>query len=248
MKRTFNCVHTVFSRTDPDRRTTLQHHPGFTLIEILVAMAILAIVVSLVLGSFDSIFSSADHINTGSDLHEMGNACVKRIISDLKSIHVASYPRYKPPDIDDEPEIYHVKGEILSVGGQSFSRLRFTSMAHLPLNQEVHEGIAEIVYYVRQTPENDFILRRADKLYPYPEEFEESETDPILCEQLRSFELVYFDPEGREYEEWDSESDDTAYGTPSIIGIKITVGTDETNYVFSSKIALPVHRYKPVKR
>ncbi|MGD9365398.1 MAG: prepilin-type N-terminal cleavage/methylation domain-containing protein [Desulfobacteraceae bacterium] len=226
----------------------VRYQRGFTLIEILTAVLILAIVVSLILNSFDGIFSSAEHINTGTDLHEMGNACVKRMTNDLKSIHVTTYPRYKPPDIDDEPEIYHVKGQVRNVGGQSFGWLRFTSMAHLPFNQQPHEGIAEIVYYVQQTPENDFILRRADKLYPYPEEFEENETDPILCEQVRSYELVYFDAEGREYEEWDSESDDMAYGTPSAIGFKVSIGTEETNHVFSTRVALPVYRYKPVKR
>lgn len=248
MKTTINCIHIASTRIRVGPSMSVRYQRGFTLIEILTAIFILAIVVSLVLNSFDGIFSSADHINTGTDLHEMGNACVKRMTNDLKSIHVTTYPRYKPPDIDDEPEIYHVKGQVRNVGGQSFGWLRFTSMAHLPFNQETHEGIAEIVYYVQQTPENDFVLRRADKLYPYPEEFEENETDPILCEQVRSYELVYFDAEGREYEEWDSESDDMAYGTPSAIGFKLSVGTEETNYVFSTRIALPVYRYKPVKR
>ena len=120
-------------------------------------------------------------------------------------------------------------------------------MAHLPLNHDAREGIAEIVYYVQQTPANDFIIRRADKLYPYPE-FEENETDPVVCEQVRGFKLTYFDTNNREYEEWDSESDDTEYGTPRAIGIELKIGDEDAPYVFSTQIDLPVYRYQPLKR
>ena len=235
-------------RTNIDMRSTGRFCRGFTLIEILIAVFILAIVVSLVMGSFNGIYEGAERINLGSDLHELGNACLNRMTKDLQSMHVAAYPRYKRPDIDDDPEIYHIKGEKRSSGGNAFGWIRFTSMAHLPFNQQVKEGIAEIVYYVQQTPENDFILRRADKLYPYPEEFEESATDPVMCEQLRRFDLTYYDVEGREYEEWDSESDDMEFGTPRAIGIKIEVGTEDYSYTFQSRIAIPAYRYQEAKR
>lgn len=235
-------------RTNRDMRNIRLSGKGFTLVEILVAVFILAIVVSLVMGSFNGIYEGADRINLGSDLHELGNACLNRMAKDLQSMHVSAYPRYNRPDIDDDPEIYHIKGEKRSSGGNTFGWLRFTSMAHLPFNQQVSEGIAEIVYYVQQTPENDYILRRADKLYPYPEEFEESETDPILCEKLRKFEVTYYDAKGREFDEWDSESDDMEFGTPRAIGIKLEVGTEALSYMFQSRLAVPAYRYKEVKR
>jgi general secretion pathway protein J len=202
----------------------------------------------LVLGSFGGLFEGADRINLGTDLHEMGNACINRMTNDLKAIHVAGYPRYTPPDIDDDPELFHVKGENRNTGGEYYGWLRFTTMAHLPFDQSHGEGIAQIVYYTQQTPENDVILRRADKLFPYPEEFEESETDPILCEQVRRFDIIYFDDEGDEYNDWDSESDDTEYSTPRSIGIKLNAGTEDLNYTFYSKITMPAYRPKKVKR
>jgi len=248
MKTIFNCTHTVSTRIRTAGLARKNHQQGFTLIEILVAIFILAIVTSLVMGSFDRIFSDADYINTGTDLHEMGSACLNRIALDLKSIHVTSYPQYTPPGIDDEPEIHRVKGETRNTGGQTFGWLRFTSLAHLAFNQDIQEGIAEIVYYVQQTPDNVFILRRADRLYPYPEEFEEREADPVLCEQLRSFEIIYYDAEGHEFEEWDSESDEMDYSTPRAIGVKFSIGTEETHFVFSSQFTLPAYRYRKVRR
>lgn len=243
MKTATSSEHTVSSQSKD-----VNSHQGFTLIEILAAVFILSIVVSLVMGSFGGLFEGAERINLGTDLHEMGSACLNRVTNDLKAIHVADYPRYAPPDIDDDPELYHVKGETRNVGGEYYGWLRFTTMAHLPFHQGPSEGIAEIVYYAQQTPENDVILRRADNGYPYPEEFEESETDPILCEQVREFKIVYIDDEGDELDDWDSESDDTEYSTPRTIGIKLTVGTEDLNYTFFSKITLPAYRNKEIKR
>jgi general secretion pathway protein J len=221
---------------------------GFTLIEIMVAIFILAVVVSLMLTAFDGIFANADHINISSDLFEMGSSCLDRMASDLKAFHVMPYPRYRPPDImDEKTDIYTVTGENRSVGGQAFAWLRFTSMAHLPLNHDAREGIAQIVYYVQQTRDDTFVIRRTDDLYPFPE-FEERDTDPVMCEQVLGFTLTYFDAKGREYDEWDSQEDDMEYGTPRAIGIKLILGDEAAPYTFSTQIALPVYRYKPVKR
>lgn len=221
---------------------------GFTLLEILTAIFILAIVVSLVLGAFNGIFSNADRLNIGSDLNEMGSAALDRMAKDLKAIHVMPYPRYKPPQLlDDEPDIYRVEGKTSDVGGDTFAFLRFTSAAHLPLNQGADEGIAEIVYYVMEDPDNGYVIRRADHLYPYPE-FEENETDPELCEQVRDFTLTYFDADGKEYEEWDSEDEDTEYGTPRSIKISLALGDETAPDIFTTQIALPIYRYRPIKR
>ena len=223
---------------------------GFTLLEILTAIFILAIVVSLVLGAFDAIFSNTDQLNESTDLNEMGSAALDRMAEDLKAVHVMQYPRYQQPDTkaaDEKPDIYRVEGKTQNVGGHTFAWLRFTSMAHLPLNHDADEGIAEIVYYVQETSDDGYIIRRADHLYPYPE-FEERETDPELCEQVQDFTLTYYDYNGKEYEQWDSESDDTEYGTPRAIGIKLKLGDEKTPYVLTTQITLPVYRYKPVKR
>lgn len=249
MKTHTICEPIASMRTDKRDRALGDDSRGFTLLEILTAIFILAIVVSLVLGAFDAIFTNADRVNINSDLNEMGSAALDRMAKDLKAIHVMLYPRYQPPQLlEDEPDIYRLEGKTNSVGGHTFTWLRFTSLAHLPLNHDADEGVAEIVYYVQKTPENDYIIRRADHLYPYPEEFEESETDPELCEQVQSFTLTYFDVNGKEYEEWDSESDDTEYSTPRAIKIELALGDETAPDVLTTQITLPVYRYKPVKR
>jgi prepilin-type N-terminal cleavage/methylation domain-containing protein len=220
---------------------------GFTLLEILLAMFILSFVVSLVFGSFNSIFSSADHVNINSDLIEMGDACLNHMKADLESVHVSLHPRYKPPDIDDEPELYRFEGKEEMIGGNSFAKLRFTSLAHLPLNHQSSQGIAEIVYYVISTDDAGFVLKRSDHLYPYPE-FKENPLDPSLCEQVRTFKVVYYDQKGDERDAWDSESDDFDYNTPGSVSIQLSLGNEENNFEFKTELLLPMQRQQPEKK
>ncbi len=210
-------------------------------------MFILTIVVSMVFASFDGIFGSSEEVNAASDILEMGNACLDRISRDLKALHIAQTPRYKPPDIDDKPHMHRFEAEEQTAGGESFSRLRFTSLAHLPLNQEIMEGIAEIVFYVQDDREQGIVLRRADKLYPYPE-FEENSEDPILCELVRGFEMTFYDDKGRDHKEWNSESTNFDYATPRSVAIKLIVGTETHSFTLTTEIALPVYRHEPVKK
>lgn len=231
------------------RTRLITRRRGFTLMEIMIAMFILSVVISLVFGSLDGVFGSADHVNAQSDLLEMGQSCMDRITADLNALHIMNYPRYQAPDINDDKEeaLYRFEGEAVSMGGHSLAKLRFASLAHLALNHDTREGIAEIVYYILESEDGEFTLRRKDTLYPYPE-FEEDENDPIVCEQVQTFEVVYFDHEGRDTEDWDSQSDDVEYATPVAIAIKLAVGDEQAPMVLSTRIALPVHRYKELKR
>jgi general secretion pathway protein J len=222
---------------------------GFTLMEIMIAMFVLSVVISLVFASLDGVLGSADHVNAQSDILEMGQTCMERIAADLDALHIMTYPRYAPPGIDDddEDELYRIEGEAVSMGGETFAKLRFASLAHLPLNQVPREGIAEIVYYILETEDSGYTLRRKDTLYPYPE-FEEDESDPILCEQVHGFKVLYYDHEDREVEDWNSQSNDVDYATPVAIAFKLTVGDETSPMILSRRIKLPVHRFKELKR
>lgn len=224
---------------------------GFTLLEILVAIFILAIVMGLIFGTFEGVFSDAAHVNAGSDTYAMADSCLKRITTDLTALHVTQDLRYKIPITDskpDKPDLYRIEGSIDSFGGSTFSRLRFTSSAHLPIDGENRAGIAEIVYYVQETADNTYVLRRADKLYPYPESFEPKKSDPILCENVRAFKLTYYDKKGREHDQWDSDSGDYEYSTPESIAVHLTIGSKSNSYDFSTEITLPMHRFISQKR
>ena len=212
---------------------------GFTLVEILIAFLIFGIILSTVFASHRAVFVSAPAIESSVDLYAMSGACLERIAQDLRSAYIALPPVYKKPEFNADPDPYRIVGQDQdSDGGE---RLRFTSYAHLPLEQSVRDGIAEILYYERHRDEGLFDLMRSDSLYPYPA-FEADGGDPILCKGLKRLEITYVDVEGEDYTYWDSESDEFDYATPAAIEILIEMLQEETAAVFETRITMPVVR------
>jgi general secretion pathway protein J len=214
---------------------------GFTLLEILIALSIFAVVVTTIFGSYNFIFSSTDDFDSGIAVYESARNCLNRMTLDLQAVYVTFPPAYTLPGQDASPDTYRFFGEMETVGGASFSRLRFTSLAHVAFEKSRPEGIAEIVYYVQPGDNGTFILRRSDTLYPY-HPFQEKGTDPILCENLKSLRFTYYDPEGDDADHWDSDSDDFKYATPRAVSIQLELGTGSSSQQFATLVTLPVYR------
>jgi general secretion pathway protein J len=137
-----------------------------------------------------------------------------------------------------------VEGIADDVEGNIFSRFRFTSLSHFSFGMVHNEGVAEIVYYVTRLDHGEYVLRRSDSLYPFAE-FEEKNTDPIVCKQIQEFSVTYYDNEGEEYEEWDSESSEYDYATPRFVQIDLQIGEKDAPMAFHTRINIPVYREKP---
>jgi general secretion pathway protein J len=216
---------------------------GFTLMEILLAFLILGIVLTTILASFNAVFSTTDTLKNSSRYYDMAKNCLNRMTLDLGALYITRPPLYKPPDFDDPPDPYRIVGSNSDVGGTIFANIRFASNAHIPLNKSTKRGVAEIVYYVKVRDEGQPELRRADHLFPYPP-FEENNGDPILSEHVKSLAFKYYDSEGTEYEEWNSDSDEYGYATPTAIGIQLEIGDESVSYNFETTVRFAVNREK----
>ena len=216
---------------------------GFTLFEILIAIFIFAIVMTTVLGAYDAIFSKVETIEKYSTNYQMAENCLHRMLFDLQSIYVTDKIEYKPPDMSDPGDPHRFVGDSSASGGNTFSKLRFTALAHLPFGNRPAVGIAEIIYYVQPADDDTFVLRRSDKLSPYPA-FEEKSTDPILCRRVRSFVIRFYDEEGEVSDRWNSDQDEFKYSTPRSVGIELEFGNAPNPYVFETQVMLPVYRTK----
>lgn len=215
---------------------------GFTLMEILIAIAILAIVVTTALASFNAVFSTTEVLDDSANLYEMAHTCMKRIVSDLTSIHFEQRPLYKPPEFDQPPDPYRLVATTAEIGGTGFAQnLRFTSRAHLSFEKSLRDGIVEIVYYLQATNNGYLELRRADNLYPYPD-FEKKGSDPVLCKYVKSLSFKFFDKDGMEFDVWDSDSEEFGYATPVAIAVKLELLNKAETHIFETMVSLPLIR------
>lgn len=214
------------------------------MLEILVAMAILGVVVTTVLASFNMVFSTTERLDSGAAVFEMGKGTLERIVADLENIYILDRQSYRQPKTSDPPDLYRFQGTVDTSAGTGFAKLRMSGRRHIPPEPSARgTGIAEIVYYVQTGRDGVAVLRRADHLYPYPR-FEEKGTDPVLCENVKSLAFTYVAQDGREEERWDSESANFGYATPAMVIVRLEAGTGDDTAVFQTAVRLPLVRGK----
>ncbi len=219
---------------------------GFTLLELLIAIVMFAVVATIVYSTFNAVLSRNKEIAEGSDVFDMAKNCLGRMSIDLTAAYVEPFPLYKPPGTGSPPDPYRFFGEQSFAGGKTFSRLRFVSTDHLPITDPTDSDLAEIRYYVTQgsDPDAGGILRRADTAYPYniDDNRQKSENDPILCTGVEAFTLTYYDANGNPHDTWDSDSDFDKNATPRAVAIHLEIKSKTGTRSFYTRVNFPVYR------
>lgn len=230
---------------------------GFTLLEILIATAIFAVIATIVYSALNASISRVGAIKDNDSVFDMAAACMHRMTLDLQAAYVEQYPLFKPPDYDDPADPYAFMGDIEYVGAESFSRLRFASLQHLPVSTGDPEkpapegGIAQISYYVQEAGEDSrgYVLKRGDYPFPYDDdEYRQQDADdPVLCTNIVELKFSFHDNEGTISESWDSSEEDVKFATPKAVEIFFKIKTNQGEYPFFTRVFMPVFR-KPLER
>ncbi|MBF0390560.1 MAG: type II secretion system protein [Desulfamplus sp.] len=229
------------------RRLNISFKVGFTLFEILVAVMIFGVIMLTIFSSFRSFILSSQMIKTNIAASEVAESLSNIIFRDMLSLRVSlKEERSRQNSASSAPndrDKFRFSGDETAQGTESFSRLRFASLAHIPFGKEINQaaGVARIIYYVRQSGEggnNQFDLCRSDTLNQF-DDFEGDECDPVMCKNITKFKLTYIDIKGDEHSEWDSESDEFEYGMPISVGIEIEFNVLDSLQKFSTAISLP---------
>ena len=171
---------------------------GFTLAEILIAIAIFALLVSIVMGSFNGVFSKAEALGVQRVNNAMARSCLMRMATDLGNIYVEKPPFFTIADTQEAPSIYRFFAPKTTRNADSTVILQFASQAHVAFSGQNQRGIAVIRYRLEAEDAGDtptFRLRRSDVLVN-GDELPEMTSDPILCEKIRAMELAFIDSEG----------------------------------------------------
>jgi len=220
---------------------------GFTLIEVLLAIFIFAIVISLIFTAYTGAIRTMNETDAQADISRMASIALERMTEDLESIFVSSW--VKPDGIADATAVSgRFLGENDEINGQDADRIRFLSKARIVFDEQLPgAGVAEISYYVKQDEEQeDLILYRRETsvLEASPEE---GTGGLEVCRGLRSIEITYLDREGETLEEWDSISSEANKRLPRAVTIILAFwdhsgGEEEAVYSFKTGVALPLLR------
>jgi len=214
---------------------------GFTLLEILIAIFIFALIVSAVFTAYRGTLNIIDETESQEDIYQMARIALERITGDLESAYL--------PETTQSPEADQTRsalfqGEKKYMEDLRCGELRFLSLAHLTFSDEKSLAEpAEIAYYgATGTDENVFDLYRSDTLRT--RERPESGTGGLLlCKGLSSIDFIYYDAEGESHENWDSDEGPSKGKLPSRVSILIEFPnrtTPERPFRFMTGVAIPM--------
>lgn len=216
--------------TDSDKHAD----KGFTLVEILIAILIFSLIMTVLFSSFKAFILSSEAVKENVLQNQIIQTVIKRISLDLEAIYIQQPPRYKKPGLNSEPDPYRFVGN-----ENSFF---FTSFAHAGTRKGEKKSIARITYYIKENTDHTVDLYRSDMLPPFPEDRPSSCNDPLLCQGISGFEADFIDSKGDHFKNWDSEAEAFGYSFPASIDLKISLGTGGKKQVIEAFIKLPIER------
>ena len=221
----------------------LSNSSGFTLVEILIAIFIFAIILSTIFTTYTGAFRVMDQTESQAGIYAMARTALERMIEDLESVYVIPGAYTKKTEADTQGSDLFI-GEKKEINGRPFDTLRFLSRAHIGFNDtEPDSGVTRIAYYaVESDQENGATLFRSDTP-EFEEEPEEGSGGVPLCEGLSSVDLTYYSGDGKPHERWDSTKEEFDGNLPVmvLISLEFVNKTDpESPIRFSTGVSLPM--------
>ena len=222
---------------------SLGRQDGFTLMEILVALFIFALIAATLFGSFEGVFSRSAELDEGLYHQEMGVLALSHMQRELQEIFIHQPPAYSKPEPESPESPYRIIGDESDLGGETFGRLRFATLTQLPMDSQAIRPPRAVIYYVDQADDGGLILKRALRANDDQKDpFEPQTDDAVLCEDLLELTFSFVDAEGENQSQWDSESEEQAFATPRAIKIELMLGTQGRTTRFGTTVTLPVWR------
>jgi general secretion pathway protein J len=219
---------------------------GFTLLEILIAMFIFAVVLSTIFTSYTGTFRIIDEVESQADIYAMARVALARMQEDLESVCFKEVETSEAGESATRPFIF--LGENKEIEERDADTLRFFSRAHLSLGEgEGNSDIAEISYYLKEKDEGEELVLYRSDTPELTEPPEEATGGQVLCDGLFAVNITYFDDEGQAYENWDSTEEEFKAKLPKRVSIQLEFINEmnlETPHRFMTSFALPMAREK----
>jgi len=199
-------------------RICVKNQKGLTLIEIMVAIAILGMMAVLLFQSIDGMLDSQEEVVKLDDATHLATNALNKIFDDLQ----ASFLIKSPVMLGDNPDY-----KIGFMGKED--RLDFNSFSHRRFVKDQKETeVAEIGYYLKSRDDLSgvyYLMRRESS--KVDQKTDEGGRSDILLDNVKSLQLEYYDSRAKEYTKtWDTFLGSIQDRLPRAVKVTLTVYLD----------------------
>ncbi len=214
---------------------------GMTMIEVIVAIGILAMVAVLIHGVIDSLSRGRKGEEMRAERVHEGREALQRLVRDLSSAYLSMH-------VPTNQALVTEKTAFVGKNSTQFDRLDFTAFAHRRTERDSHESDqAEVGYFVvvdPEVPDKMDLVRREQT--PIDIEPLKGGIVDVVAEDVDEFDVRYLDPlTGQWVESWDSMQ---VTGQPNRLPLAVRLRLvlkgvgGSTQYAYTTKVFLPIQQ------
>ncbi|NIQ87885.1 MAG: prepilin-type N-terminal cleavage/methylation domain-containing protein [Deltaproteobacteria bacterium] len=220
-------------RPDAERASSeLCSSSGFTLLEILIAIAILALVVSSLYGAYSGTMETTEMVESARDVDQAARLALMQMVDDFSSLY------YKEAEGEDEDSPFRFQGGMdgESEGG---TVVEFASTAHLGFDGSFPNlRINRVSYVLEKQADNERYYRLVRMELPFVDlPGEREETAIELADTVESLTVTYLNEDGETLSQWDSKAQETEGILPRLVHIRLQLAGEKSR-VFTATVAL----------
>lgn len=194
--------------------TAARRGAGFTLVEVLVAMAITAIVAALTVGAFRQVERAGELVRSDTERYAAARLALTRMAREITMAFVSDH--FDPKQFRDRPTLFRGRED----------ELLFSTMTHERLYEDARESDESFVEYTldsdpRHAEERALFRREKARIDGDPERGGRRE---VVADRLTGFRLAYWDPRRKEWvREWSTRQTDHLSELPERVRMELEV-------------------------
>jgi general secretion pathway protein J len=184
------------------RAVVLQRPRGFTLLELIVAITVLAFVTMLLYGAFTGMKHTRDGLTRVQDRYREGRIALSRIVRDLQSAYISQHQPINP-------QLTVLKTAFIAHQSTPADRLDFNTFTNVRRDRNSHvTDELEVSYFGEDSLDTagtyDLVRRSSQYLDLYPDKGGRID---VVATDIDHFDLSFLDPTTSQWvDTWDSTS------------------------------------------
>jgi type II secretion system protein J len=210
-------------------------YSGFTLLEVLIALSILALVFSGLYSAYNETLETTAIVENGKDVEQVARLTLGQMVDDFKCLY------YHESEGNQKDSPYRFVTGALETEGEVGKVIEFASTAHLGLDEHYpSRRINRVCYLLEKQGETGPHYRLIRREYPFVGlQGEGQEIDFELADGVEEVIFTFVDAEGREAAQWDSSLPENSGKFPRLvrIGLRMAVGASGQSRLFAAAVA-----------